>query len=183
MELSKSEDEFILTEGIMNSKFKNIGILFVFILFWIILAERFDIEAVIIGTVISFLILYFNRGDIENVEARGMFTLKKIIYIIEYLFLLIKEIVIANFQVAKIVLSKNIDISPNVIRFKTDLKKDLFKTILANSITLTPGTLTIEVNGDEFIVHCLLEKYKQSLINSRFEDILLKLEGVNKNGK
>jgi len=67
-------------------------------------------------------------------------------------------------------------ISPNVVKFKTNLKKDLSKTILANSITLTPGTITIEVKGDEFTVHCLSEKNIEGIINSKFEKILLKIE-------
>jgi multicomponent Na+:H+ antiporter subunit E len=102
--------------------------------------------------------------------------LKKIAYSIQYLFILIIEVIKANIDVAKIVLSPKIDIDPVVIEFKTKLKTDLTKTILANSITLTPGTITMIMENDVYTVHCLKREFADSLANSKFENILLKIE-------
>jgi len=60
--------------------------------------------------------------------------------------------------------------------FTTDLKSDFLRTILANSITLTPGTITVDMSDDEFTVHCLRGEYGQGLVDSKFEKILLRIE-------
>jgi len=66
------------------------------------------------------------------------------------------EIVIANFQVASVVLDPKMPISPRLIRVRPTQKTDLGRVIYANSITLTPGTITIAIEGDEFVIHSLL---------------------------
>ncbi|RKD22278.1 hypothetical protein BET04_06400 [Caminicella sporogenes] len=150
--------------------------LLIFLSFWLMLSEKIDIESLLIGCVISFAVYYLNRDFIIFFSEKKFLNIQRLVYLIQYLFLLLKEIIVANFQVAKIVLSRELKISPKVVKFKTKLKNDLTKTILANSITLTPGTLSIQVNDDEFIVHCLLEEYEYTLIDSKFEKILLKIE-------
>ncbi len=59
----------------------------------------------------------------------------------------------ANFDVAYRVLHPNVPIRPGIVRVRTELTSDLAKTFLANSITLTPGTLTIDIDGQDFYVH------------------------------
>jgi multicomponent Na+:H+ antiporter subunit E len=69
---------------------------------------------------------------------------------------LLREIAIANWQVVRIVLDPRLPAKPALVRFRTSLVTDLGKTVFANSITLTPGTITVEVAGDEFVVHALV---------------------------
>ena len=90
--------------------------------------------------------------------------------------ILIKEIIVSNFHVAKIVLSPQIAISPQIVIIKTKIKSDFHKTIFANSITLTPGTLTISMDRDKITVHCLKDEFARGLTNSAFEKIILKVE-------
>ncbi len=73
-----------------------------------------------------------------------------------YLLWLLREVAKANIQVLRVVLHPRLPIDPVLVRFRAHLTSDLAKTILANSITLTPGTITVEVRGDEFLVHSLL---------------------------
>ncbi|WIF95862.1 Na+/H+ antiporter subunit E [Caminicella sporogenes] len=160
----------------MKYRLVNIIVLLIFLSFWLMLSEKIDIESLLIGCVISFAVYYLNRDFIIFFSEKKFLNIQRLVYLIQYLFLLLKEIIVANFQVARIVLSRELKISPKVVKFKTKLKNDLTKTILANSITLTPGTLSIQVNDDEFIVHCLLEEYEYTLIDSKFEKILLKIE-------
>ncbi|MEJ8553826.1 Na+/H+ antiporter subunit E [Tepidibacter sp. Z1-5] len=101
---------------------------------------------------------------------------RKFIYIIQYLFVLIVEVIKANIDVAKIVLSPKIDIEPVVVNFKTKLKSDLCRVILANSITLTPGTITMVMENDVYTIHCLKKQFAEGLLDSKFENILLKIE-------
>lgn len=73
-----------------------------------------------------------------------------------YSFWLLREIAVANWQVVKIVLDPKLPIDPALIHFDSDVTSDLGITILANSITLTPGTITVEVEQGEFLIHALV---------------------------
>lgn len=159
----------------INNTFFRGFVLYMFL--WLILAERISIQVILIGTFITASVALFNI-DVKNECFRGKRYqfIKKSKFIVSYMFLLIKEIVLASIEVAKIVLSREININPRVIKFKTKLKRDLSKTILANSITLTPGTLTIEVKDDEFTVHCISKNQIDDVMNSKFEELLLKIE-------
>lgn len=152
-------------------------VLALYLVLWIILSEKVSYQVVIIGMLITFLITIYNHKIEWGRDKGNRFpSFSRITFFVKYLFLLIKEIVIANIQLAIIVLSREIIISPNVIKFKTKLKSDFLKMILANSITLTPGTLTIEVDGNEITVHCISKDQVSDVIDSKFEKLLLKIE-------
>ncbi|MEX2614672.1 MAG: Na+/H+ antiporter subunit E [Alphaproteobacteria bacterium] len=74
-----------------------------------------------------------------------------------YLIWLIKEIVVANVDVTRAILMPRMPIQPQVIRAKATQHNELGKVIYANSITLTPGTITMDIDGDEFTVHALTD--------------------------
>ncbi|MBU1242615.1 Na+/H+ antiporter subunit E [Myxococcota bacterium] len=86
----------------------------------------------------------------------------------------IVEMVKANFQIAWIVLHPRMPMNPRVLTAKTRLESDAGKMLLANAITLTPGTLTIDARGDELIIHCVSPTPEQeqdpNLLLSPFED-------------
>lgn len=155
---------------------RMINYMFFLMLFWIIAAEKMDFERGWIGIGICTLSFFFNKDIIVSKTGKDLYTFKKIYYLPMYLFILIKEIIIANFQVAKIVLTKNMNISPQVVIFHSKLKTDFYRMILANSITLTPGTLTIFMEENQLIVHCLKKEYIEDVLNSKFEKILLEIE-------
>ncbi len=71
---------------------------------------------------------------------------------------LFKQIVKANFQVVKAVLSPDLEISPTLVKIPSTPKSEIGKTMFGNSITLTPGTVSIEMDEDEILVHALLEE-------------------------
>lgn len=77
---------------------------------------------------------------------------------------LIWEIIVASLQVAYLVLHPRIPVDPCIVRFKARLPNPVAKVILGNSITLTPGTLTINIDEDEFTVHALTEYSAESII-------------------
>ncbi len=72
-----------------------------------------------------------------------------------YLPWLLKEILVANIRVAKIILSPSLPISPIMVVFRSTQKTDLGRVLYANSITLTPGTITTGVEGDQLEIHAL----------------------------
>jgi multicomponent Na+:H+ antiporter subunit E len=68
---------------------------------------------------------------------------------------LLREIWIANIQVVRLVLDPRLPIDPVVVRLPTRYTSDLARTTLANSITLTPGTVTIDVEDETLVVHAI----------------------------
>jgi multicomponent Na+:H+ antiporter subunit E len=94
-----------------------------------------------------------------------------------YLLVLIKNLIISNIQIAKRTLSKDMKLDPAIVAVKTELKSDWKKLLLANSVTLTPGTLTLDVKGDTLFIHTIEcknieDKYK---ITEEFERVIAKI--------
>jgi multicomponent Na+:H+ antiporter subunit E len=92
----------------------------------------------------------------------------------------ITALIKANFHVAKIVLSPKLPINPGIVEFETNLKSDFAKMVLANSITLTPGTFTVDIVENRYYIHWLEvsatdEESVYKEIAESFEKILLKI--------
>ena len=83
------------------------------------------------------------------------FTPRSILYYFAYLGLFLKELVQANLKVAYLVLMPDPDLKPAIIQVKTSLKTAIGRLTLANSITLTPGTLVIDIKDDSLFIHCI----------------------------
>lgn len=150
-----------------------------YLMFWLILAQRITLETVILGYIVSYCIFKFNE-EILCINDKSI-SLKKGKYILTYCFYLVKEVFKSNFHVAKIVLSPKMNISPSIVTFKTKLNSNFLRTILANSITLTPGTLTVELQDNTITVHCLEKSNMKDLKDSNLENILLKFEDNKEN--
>lgn len=101
---------------------------------------------------------------------------KKLFRVLQYVFILIKEIIKANFEVIRMITSSRYEIEPAVVRFKTDLKTTPARILLANSITLTPGTITVLLEEDEYVVHCLDKSLAEGIDSSVFVSLLRKME-------
>lgn len=150
------------------------GIIWLYLLFWMVLSENAKVQTLCIGMIISLIVTILNKDLM--CKNRQLNFRKNIVNWIFYIIMLIKEVLVSNFNVAKIVLSPKILISPQIVTIKTKIKSDFHKTIFANTITLTPGTLTISMDGDKITVHCLKGEFATGLNNSAFEKIILKVE-------
>ncbi len=118
---------------------------------WLLLAGT-DTQELILGAGVSLLIslLFYKRLSLYG-EFRV--SLKAFIYTIMYIFVFLAALVRSNLDVAFRVIQPVIPINPGIVHVKTKLKSPLARLILANSITLTPGTLTIETSGEDFYIH------------------------------
>jgi len=118
---------------------------------WIALAG-FSIEELVVGLGVS-LILSVLIGKTQGYD----FGFKMIIQLVKFLFVylpyFIFKLIEANIDLAKIVLNPKLPINPGFISITTGLEGDVAKLMLANSITLTPGTLTIDVEGQDLLIH------------------------------
>jgi multicomponent Na+:H+ antiporter subunit E len=99
---------------------------------------------------------YFFYQD-EMFRTSAMTTKLNVGRFILYLPWLTWQIVTASLQVAYVVMSPRMPIDPALVKFKTKLSNISSKVILGNSITLTPGTITLNITGDEFLVHSLMD--------------------------
>ncbi len=91
---------------------------------------------------------------------------------------LVWEIIKANYDVAKIILNPRLPIDPRIVEYRTYLPDDLPRTVFSDSITLTPGTVTVELNGDLLNVHCLCPYHEEGLAG--LEELVAWLFGVRK---
>lgn len=105
------------------------------------------------GSVVLSVILAY-RFDILDSESSPY---GRIVHIVFYWFWLIGEILKANWTVVKACVKAELDISPALVKVRTQCLSDLSRTVFANSITLTPGTVSVEVDGDKVLVHALYE--------------------------
>lgn len=92
-----------------------------------------------------------------------------------YIFWMIYQIVLAGFHVVSVITKPKMPIQPSLLTFRVDLPSAHAKMILGNSITLTPGTLTIDITGDLFIVHALDSKSFEGIVSDEMPRQVLKL--------
>lgn len=98
--------------------------------------------------------------------------------LIQYGGLLVWEVIKANLYMARIVFSRKIVIEPALYTFTCPLRTGFARAILANSITLTPGTITISQEGNKFTVHGLRHDMVTSIPSCSFIKLLIKMEAL-----
>ena len=91
---------------------------------------------------------------------------------------LIKEVVISNFDVARRVLEPSLPIRPQMLKVKACQKGDLARVIFANSITLTPGTVSVDIQGDQITIHALSDKAAEFDETGEMDRRVTRLEGA-----
>lgn len=146
---------------------------------WLIFNARITLEILIFGAGIS-TILYIFSCKVLGYSARlDKLIAKNFFRILKYLAILVVEIIKANIAVLKFVLKPNAKISPKLVYFKTDLKSNISRVALANSITITPGTITTSCEDGVFVVHAFDESMASGLSESIFVKNLKKMEEAN----
>lgn len=153
-----------------RSGFQNFVATFVMLMaFWALLSGKFDVFHLSLGVVCSLIVAYLSHDLLfANVRVGDGRVIAQ--RFLRYIPWLLHEIVTANFYVAYLALSPKMPIDPQIIRFKTKLESDISWVTLANSITLTPGTITIDIADREFMVHALDKKVAGDLDTGEMED-------------
>ena len=137
----------------MKLKSLIISIITLFVI-WVLLNNSLTPEVLISGGVVAFVVgLIFCYSC--DIYSDLKFTPKAIVYWFIYIFVFIGELIKSNFDVARRVISPKLPINPGIVEVKTKLKSKLGRMILTNSITLTPGTFTVELLDDRIFVHWL----------------------------
>jgi len=151
-------------------------ITFILFILWLAFAENVRPDTIIIGLIFAIAIGLFNKNLFASKRMTFASVVKRASILFYYAIMLLKDIFIANFHVAKIVLSPRINIKPITINYETKLKSDFLRVLLANSITLTPGTLTVSMEDNILEIHCLDIAFAEDFKDLGFENILLKVE-------
>ena len=132
------------------------GLIIALTLFWLGLSGHFSPLFFSLGTIsILISVVLDGRLGILNREGAPYLTFFGVLFYLPWLF---KEIFTANITVIKACLRADLDINPALVKVKTNCQTDLAKTLFANSITLTPGTVTVEVEQGRMLVHALYEE-------------------------
>ena len=145
-------------------------------LVWLILNGKITAEICILGIVISAALFYLICHFMDYSVKKEVLLFRLFPMFVQYFWVLVKEIVKANVCVLKMILSPELQPEPAMVYFDTDLKSGLAKVMLADSITLTPGTITVSVEGDRFCVHCLDRELAEGMEESVFVELLKRME-------
>jgi multicomponent Na+:H+ antiporter subunit E len=131
---------------------KYITLFILSFIFWLLLTFDFSVSNLIVGAVASIICaLFFGKFFITNVYK--LLQPKRYFWFIVYLFIFVWECLKANLDVAYRVLHPAMPIRPGIVKVKTTLKSDMAKMLLANSITMTPGTISVDIIGDYLYIH------------------------------
>ncbi len=143
---------------------------------WLGLTSSLNRQELIIGILISIVIPFLTPYPLSDMGLKWL-SPKRILGVVLYLLVFLKALFIANIDVAKRVLSPSLNINPGIVKIKTSLKTDVGKMLLANSITLTPGTLTVDIRDEYLYIHWIDVEVKDiekatKIIAGDFENLI-----------
>lgn len=147
----------------------------VYLALWIVFNGRFTWEIAAFGVVISAAVYFFSvkfLGYHWRTEVKAIKLMPKIL---KYLWLLAKEIIKSNLALIRVVYGKADEIKPRLTTFRTPLK-GAYKSILADCITVTPGTISVISEDDKLTVHALDASFAEGIEDTEFQKQLLQMQ-------
>ena len=146
---------------------------------WLLFTWTFDIGSVVLGVIFSFGVALLTYSlFIGDLEAARRSQLPRVHMLVVYLAVLAFNMYVASFKVFWQILRGRIN--PGVVHFRTALRSDIARVALTSSITLTPGTITLDLDDDHLTVHWLdartrHSKYAGKLIKGLYEKLLRRI--------
>lgn len=119
---------------------------------WAALTYPLDQQELAVAAIVALIILVLPLGS-AGVFGELRTSPRALVYGVAYVFVFLAELLKANIDVAFRVLRPELPIRPGIVRVRTNLQSRLGRMLLANSITLTPGTITVDTDGEVFYVH------------------------------
>lgn len=119
---------------------------------WLLVMYPFALEDFYLGAGVVLLLVLLPFPGIKIYREIGLGP-KKLLFTLIYLLVFVKAVIQSNLDVAFRVLKPRLPINPGIVKVKTTLKSSLGRLILANSITLTPGTITVDIEGEDLYIH------------------------------
>jgi multicomponent Na+:H+ antiporter subunit E len=155
--------------------FHSVSLLVCLAVFWVLLSGFFTPFLLSVGLGSALAVVWFaRRMDVVDDEGHPIRLGPRVLL---YWLWLLKEIAKSAWDVSKIILHPRLPISPTVVRFKPSQATDVGLVIHAQSITLTPGTITIEAGPGEFVVHGLTRGGAEATVGSEMDRRVTACEG------
>ena len=145
-------------------------------LIWVAFNGKITGEICLLGVFIVWGVGLIARALFRYTPSTEWYIYKRVPLFAAYLGVLVWEIVKANFAVLQFILFKKRATEPSMMSFDVELDTEWARFILANSITLTPGTITVYTNGNRFTVHALTSEMLDGIESSSFVALLRKME-------
>lgn len=152
--------------------------LLLFFLVWVVFNGKLTLEIALFGIAVAGAVFAFVCRFMDYSLRKELCFYKKVPAFAVYLYYLVKEIIAANIVVSRMILTRKEQMEPVIVHVHTDLKSETARVILANSITLTPGTITVSMTDDDLLVHCLDKSLSEGMEDSIFVRLLKKMEEV-----
>jgi len=150
---------------------------------WAVLSTFFDIVHLSLGLICSLLVAYVSYDLLIRPEGTKhvLTVITTALKFVPYSFWLLAQIIKANVDVVMIILNPRLPISPEIVKFDSKLPNDVALATLANSITLTPGTLTLDIDEKKtYYVHCLAKRHGDSLLEGTMQSYVARVFGGRK---
>ena len=152
--------------------------LLLFFLIWVVFNGRLTLEIALFGIAVAVAVFAFICRFMGYSLQKERSFYKKLPLFLQYLFCLVKDIIVSNITVSHMILTRKETMEPVLVHVHADLKTETARVMLANSITLTPGTITVAMTEDDLLVHCLDKSLSEGMEDSTFVRLLQKLEEV-----
>ncbi|MGA9990744.1 MAG: Na+/H+ antiporter subunit E [Thiobacillaceae bacterium] len=122
------------------------------LLTWILLTGSLSADELLLGDIVALVVVLVAGPRLALLSGLRLAPLAPL-HMLRYLGYFFWQLALSNFDVARRVISPDLPINPGLVEVRTGLTSDLGRMLLANSITLTPGTLTVEADGDRMLIH------------------------------
>ena len=149
-----------------------------FFLAWVVFNGRLTLEIAIFGIAVAGAVFAFVCRFMDYSLKQELRLYRLMPAFVQYLYHLTKEIILANLTVSRLILTRKEEMEPVLVHVRTDLKSETARVILANSITLTPGTISVSLTDDKLLVHCLDKSLSEGMEDSVFVRLLRKMEEI-----
>ncbi len=150
--------------------------LVLYFILWIIFNGQITLEICVFGILIAALLFAFACRFMDYNMEKELQVYQKLGKVLRYIFTLVWEVVKANLGTVHLILTQREEIQPVLVSFHSDLKSPMTQTLLANAITLTPGTITVTLENGDYTVHCLDESLAEGMDQSIFTKLAQELE-------
>ena len=150
-------------------------------IFWLIFSGHYDPKHLLMGLASASLVTFLTKDLLRTgaIAEKFSFNWPRLLAYLPWLLL---AIIKANLQVAYLVLHPKIPVNPRLLFFEPHLKKNLSRVVLANSITLTPGTVTVDLKEGKYIVHALVPKSAEGILSGEMPNKAGEIFGEEKAG-
>lgn len=150
--------------------------------FWMLLNGRWTWEIAIVGLVVCAALYAFMIAFMGYAPRKEWALARRLGLLTRYGVYLVGEIFKASWAVIRLIWSPTLVTEPRLSSFRTRLRTDPGKVMLANSITMTPGTITVDVQQDKFLVHCLDSSFDVDAENFEMEQRVMRVENGTRGG-